>query len=573
MLRQTRSSVVSSGMWLILPLTFLLCLNGAWWGIFEIWNPDQMAFKDFFREGHPPFSPEKFDKPPLLPYINFFLSAVPREIVTLAYEVVTGTKAGKSLDFVGIGLAKFWQAMFACGCVYFVWRIVANSIDAAIAMVPAILLATSAGFIIQAHLITTDLPLVFFMLLAFWAAQRVFLRGVWLDYVAAGMLIGLTGAMKYNGMVVGIALPVFHFFRTAPKEWLRAAFDPRLVVAVILVPIGFLAGNPFVIVEFERFLRDLTYLFATSQAFIGAGGDSTAEPGVMSMLANDLVGWPLFIIGAIAAVYSTYLIVRTTNARLRATTLAAIAVTAIYGWYLHTRTGLHVRWVLPLVPFALIAASAGWSRLRATQPQAATGVLSVLVAYGLLCSAWAGSRFAVDPRFDAIDWVRSNVPSGSRIESSNYVPRWTRYAGIDVADIRMPSVSGRHRLFLEAFAGDERITSLVPEYEKETADDAAWYSIAELQRRNPDFVVISSLYYSRFMDPRLQRLYPEISEYFARLQSDQSGYSLVFDETCCRVPAWIYPGEIPFVDNRIAILERDGHLRSQVNRITDDYVR
>ena len=40
-------------------LTALLCAVGIWWGWTEIWNPDQMTFKDLFREGHLPFSPSR----------------------------------------------------------------------------------------------------------------------------------------------------------------------------------------------------------------------------------------------------------------------------------------------------------------------------------------------------------------------------------------------------------------------------------------------------------------------------------------------------------------------------------
>ena len=67
--------------WLPVLLTALLCAGGSWWGYTEIWNADQMAFKDLFREGAWPFSPPHFDKPPLLTYINFVFSVAPRVVL------------------------------------------------------------------------------------------------------------------------------------------------------------------------------------------------------------------------------------------------------------------------------------------------------------------------------------------------------------------------------------------------------------------------------------------------------------------------------------------------------------
>ncbi|MGH8223583.1 MAG: ArnT family glycosyltransferase, partial [Woeseiaceae bacterium] len=257
--------VIESRAWLAVALTAVLCANGIWWGGPEIWNADQMAFKDFFREGHLPFSPEKFDKPPLLSYINFFFSMVPREAVVVGLELITGKEYGDSLNFLSVWLAKLLQLLFACGSVYLMWRIAASFATRGAAMISALLLATSAGFIVQSHLITTDLPLVFFMLLAFRGAQRIVTRGDMRVYVLAGVLAGLTGAMKYNGLIVGIAIPVFHAFRAYEGKLLPVIFNRRLIAGVAAVPAGFLLGNPFALIEYRRFATDLGYLFKTSE--------------------------------------------------------------------------------------------------------------------------------------------------------------------------------------------------------------------------------------------------------------------------------------------------------------------
>lgn len=550
--------VVESGAWTAIALTAFLCANGIWWGITEIWNADQMAFKNFFREGFLPFSPERFDKPPLLSYINFFFSMAPREVVVRGLEIITGEQYGDSLNFISVWLAKFLQLLFACGSVYLVWRIIANFGERSAALVCALLLATSAGFIVQAHLITTDLPLVFFMLLAFAYSQRIVLRGELRDYVLAGVLVGLTGAMKYNGLIVGIAIPVFHAFRSYEGRIVPVIFNWRLIAGVSTVPVGFLIGNPFALIEYRRFATDIAYLFATSQDFVGAGGDALQDSHLLSIVGNDLIGWPLFVVLAVAMPVSLFFAFRNGDRKTLASVCAGGLTCILYGLYLFPRSGVHVRWALPLVPFALIMSSMATARCRKASLGFCRMTVATLVLYGLVCSVWVGVRFAKDPRFAAIEWVAENVPPGSRLESTNYTPDWDKHRAVNVDNVDMPSVSGRRRLYEQQFAEKPRVLQMARQFERETRESLDWYTMESLRARGADYVVVSSLYYDRFMSGRLAELYPDLRQFFSILGSPDrsSGYSVAFHGQCCEPVPFLYPKSIMFVDNRITIYKR-----------------
>lgn len=537
----------------MVALTAALCINGMWWGWTEIWNADQMAFKNHFREGYLPFSPSSFSKPPLFSYFNFVFSAAPRELLALTLEYVTGNEYGDKLDFVGVWLAKTWQTLFACGSVYLLWRIVANFGDRASGIIPSLLLASSAGFIVQAHLITTDLPVVFFMLVAFWAAQKIVIRGEMRDYVLAGLLVGLTGAMKYNGLVIGIAIPVFHFFRVNRVGLAAWLLHPGLIAAAALVPVGFFLGNPFALIEFDRFVGDLTYLFATSPEFIGASGDSTRDPNIAAVLANDLVGWPLFLTLVAALPVSVYLIVKEGRSCRSATVWAACLTAGIYASYFSTRTNLQVRWVLAIVPFALVTFVPFWQYLRVRMPLAVKIFTALLISYGIVCSIWVGLRFTIDPRNDAVDWVGESVPPGAVIESSPYTPRWNRHREIDIVNIRMPAMSGRRRIFEKVFSDDPRIMNQLQLREKE---NIYWYSTKALESRRPDYIAMSSIYYNRYTSGRVAEAYPELKNYFTLLLKGDTAYEVGFDRSCCRPISILYPHNLLFVDHRLVILSR-----------------
>jgi hypothetical protein len=72
----------------------------------------------------------------------------------------------------------------------------------------------------------------------------------------------------------------------------------------------------------------------------------------------------------------------------------------------------------------------------------------------------------------------------------------------------MPFVTGRERLFEVLFPNNEFING-TEEDQRNAEQDVAWFTGAQLAKRHPDFVVIDSLYYQRFMDSGIRSdLYP-----------------------------------------------------------------
>ena len=120
----------------------------------------------------------------------------------------------------------------------------------------------------------------------------------------------------------------------------------------------------------------------------------------------------------------------------------------------------------------------------------------------------------------------------------------------------MPFVTGRERLFERVFPGNAFING--SEATRRAAEERLrWYSVAELTRRDPDYVVVNSLYYGRFLDPGLRsELYPSMREYFETLLGERSPYRIVFDRRSPAVPALVYPRDIDFLANRATILAK-----------------
>jgi hypothetical protein len=117
----------------------------------------------------------------------------------------------------------------------------------------------------------------------------------------------------------------------------------------------------------------------------------------------------------------------------------------------------------------------------------------------------------------------------------------------------MPFVTGRERLFEILFPNNEFING-TEEDQKKAQEDVAWFTKSELDKRHPDYVVIDSLYYERFMDSGIRRdLYPSMYEYFDSLLQAKYAYHIVFDQESHHVPGWVYPKDIDFTHNRVTI--------------------
>jgi hypothetical protein len=120
----------------------------------------------------------------------------------------------------------------------------------------------------------------------------------------------------------------------------------------------------------------------------------------------------------------------------------------------------------------------------------------------------------------------------------------------------MPFVTGRERLFEVLFPGNEFING-TEEDRLRAEKKIAWYSKERLMERKPDYLILDSLYYQRFIEPGIRRdLYPSMYEFFDSMLNERYAYRIVFDRESEQTPSWTYPQEIDFTHNRVTILAR-----------------
>jgi 4-amino-4-deoxy-L-arabinose transferase-like glycosyltransferase len=538
---------------LAISLGLIFGLYGInWGGWVEYWNPDQMAFKTIFYGSRKiPFEPIFFHKPPFHTYFNYFLCVYPFEIIQRAARKILNL----SLDIQSAKIiwSRLLTIFLFLGSIALVFRITRMYFDIWAARIVALIFATSAGFIVESHFLTADIPVLFWMLVAFAFAQNISLRGRLFDYIGAGFFTGIATATKYNGLGVGIAIVVAHILISRPISWKALVFSKKHFLGLGMVVIGFFVGNPFAFDPNSDFIDDFWYNYLTTPVYEGeiAIGHSY---GKFLSLFTEIIGLPSLIICLIAFLFAFYFLFSAENSdRSKTGVILLLSVFILYYWKFGSFPRLEVRFVMPIVPFVLMLSSPLINAIKSKPVIVA--FLFFLITYNCISSFYVGKRFAEDPRMEAREWVIHHIPGGSYVEYTGYTFNWNKLPNVNLNHKSLPGISGRKKLFEEIFTNNPWLIEQVQRRERDNRKE--WYALEELMKRQPDYIAVNSLYYDRFFSGKVAKLYPSIQNFFENLLKERYPYTIVFDQESQRSPSLLYPRQINFVDNRITILARN----------------
>ena len=534
---------------LIIALLFAVAfsLHGIHWGRVEEWAPDQMVFKTLFHPGELPLNPKEFRRPPFHTYFTFFLSTVPFYVVGKFFPV-------DSLLGPRLLWSRALTVLLFMGSIVLVFQISKRFFGLFAARMITLLFSTSAGFIAFNHFLTVDIPVMFWMLLALYFAQKIMIDGSDRDYLLSGFFTGIATATKYNGLGVGIALVVAHLLSLKTSSWKKAAFDKRLIGGLFLVGVGFIAGNPFSVLDYPTFISDFMLNYAVTPVYEGVNTGHGYVKFFVNMI--EIVGFPSFFVFSLGVGISCFLVYRSKQTSdQKKGMLLLLLVFLLYYWKIGSFPTLPVRFVLPVVPVWLMMSGPFWERIRGCRSVWAL-LFAILISYNLICSFYIGNRFLEDPRMQAQVWVKAKIPEHRSIEFTSYSPDFNKIINLETR--KMPLIGGRIRLLKPLFTEDLRVRERMAQTER--LQDESWYSLERLMIRQPEYIAINSLYYERFIESKVGDLYPSIKEFFVELIGEKYPYKIVFDRESERPPPWVYPQEIDFLHNRMTILKREASM-------------
>ena len=370
-----------------------------------------------------------FDYPSLVIYLHAGVA-----ILRFLWGALNGEWA--SLDAYSIaavyGACRVVTAVIGAATVWLTWRLARELSGRAVALLAAAQLAVNPLHVRESHYVLTDVPMTALTMLALWLAVRASRIRTVAAYAWAAAACGLAAAAKYNGGIVLVAVGV---------TWLlyeRDAADRGRKAAAIAgaAALAFLVAAPYTLLDMPAFLDGFAAQF--SRFAIPPAGAEPAWLTYLKHLSPPRARW--WVPAGLAGVALLWW-----RHRTRRAWTPLIVYAFAYFYVLASHSHVFGRYALPLVPVLCVLTSVAIvETVRALHRVPALSkplTLRLMWTAALAVALWPPAAEAVrwldalkrpDTRGMAADWLKANVPRGTRVAVENSGPTYLDAAGLRV---------------------------------------------------------------------------------------------------------------------------------------------
>jgi tetratricopeptide (TPR) repeat protein len=375
------------------------------------------------------------------PALSFYVTLV-MQLCFRVYHllVVGGGSAAEFTSYVSNHSDRFFlfarsvSALVGALTVWLTYRLARRHFGRTAGLAAGLLLALNPLHILTSqHIADPNLLAMLFVLLATFALTRVAEGGTVRDSIEAGALIGLAGACKYVPLVLVIPYLVAHGAvgqaekrRTWATGWLAGLPGRRAVwLGLLAILAAVFIASPFLFLDWQRTVHDFGVqrrsLFSD---WVGQTEFPISLPTYLAVSLPHALGWPAYLL----SLAGLLLIFR---AGRRGVVLGLIPVTMLLANGM--LKAAQERYVLPAVPFLLIAAALAFERglawLRRRVPSRAIAMPAAAMA-GLLAIGWSVPEFLSarrelalpDSRHAARGWINANIDRSAGLAVELYGP-------------------------------------------------------------------------------------------------------------------------------------------------------
>lgn len=433
------------------------------------------------------FNPHFFNYPALMFYVNFLIQLIQFVFGYLLGIYPSVNSFGSTLTTLVLP-SRLLISLFDIGTIYITYSLAKRMGGESVGLIASAFVAVNPLLIEQAHYITVDTPLAFFVMLSLLCIHGTVGSSERKRYLAAGVSIGLAAATKYTGALLLPVLVIIHMLNSGSMaRAFQTLSNPKLWLAAASAAGVFFLSNPFIILSNDEFVRDFSFeQYHVSYGHLGLDpSQSTLQYYILEVMARNF-GWPLFLL-----LVGTLLmfVVRKERNNLMMMTFPLLYFVIISSWQMRAP-----RYSLPMFPLFLIVTAIGatqlWQASAAFFSRWAAGHQSIAhqvtvgttIALGVILLAqplaldydFQRSISAPDTRTLVKGWIASHVPPGSTIATGPF-------------GIALPDTLYRV-LFIPFLAQEpERITAFY---------DTRWYE-------DCDLLIASDFDYGRYrMEPK-----------------------------------------------------------------------
>lgn len=319
-------------------------------------------------------------------------------------------------------ISRMISAFMGTATVLVVYRITEELFDKKTALVAALFLGCTYLHVRESHFGVTDIPMAFFIMLAFLFIVKSYKTSRLKHYIFSGIFTGLAISTKYLGGILVVPMAITHIFNIF-KEGLNARrifFDKRIISFGIVMIMFFFAGTPFAFFDWINFIADNV----GSSQFLSIKGNPAFNIAESRNWIYQLkvslffgMGWPLLLSSIIGL---AVLFRRDVKKALLVSSFPVAYYCYLGGWY-----ATCVRYSVPIVPFLCITAALFFTELiNVALKKAALATrcfmipfLILILLYPSLYNIFQFDRLltAKDNRLIASEWFSANVKRGCTI--------------------------------------------------------------------------------------------------------------------------------------------------------------
>jgi 4-amino-4-deoxy-L-arabinose transferase-like glycosyltransferase len=379
---------------------------------------------EMFARGN--LNPEYFANPPAFTYVLHGLFALWNGGASGAVHAYAHDPAALYT------LARVAAAVLGTIALWLLYLTGARLWGRAVGLLAAAIEAVAFLPVFYAHLALNDAPTLAPATLSLLGSAGVLRKGRALDYLVAGIGLGLAAATKYTAGIMLLPLLAaiaMRLLQRRPKATRRALGG--LVLAGLFALVAFLIANPYAALDFKRFHAELAHqstLSGESQGKLGAPKDG----GLVYYLWSFT--WGLGWAPSIAALGGAIAVWR----RERAAGWLLVPAALLFLVFMGTEGRYFGRWLMPIFPIACLLAAlfvallVGWA-VREQGAGARRGALAALLVAGVLVQGLVSSIHAgivlsrADTRNLTRSWMVAHIPAGAKIVAEPVEPEeWAR---------------------------------------------------------------------------------------------------------------------------------------------------
>lgn len=546
--------------WLLIA-AFALYITGINWGLpsSEDWLSDSLA----------PFHPLlglmkgfSFGYLHKYPLVHQFILAILNLPVVIAALVKSDPSNGVSLfELVNtlrspsyasalILIDRLVSVAMALGIIHYVYKITRELFNDRAALIASAIVLCNGVLCSYAHMAKVEVPYLFWAMLALLYLVRSVKYSLVSDHIKCALFIALCIGTKDQGYALFI-LPVLLYlvvwtfvFRKSEFSDVRSFLKGKLFLFGIVSLLSIVVTQNLVL-NWEGFVYRFGILTGwngvRSKAFAPTleGDVALFIDSAFIMISSGAITVPFYIASLSGIALLIYSLVRRKNmTRTFVRLLPFVSMVSYYLFFVQIIKQTNPRFSLP--QSVLLPVYAGYffdfllAKVSGVKKQAVYAVLALITVFSLYESVSVSANYTDDLRYEAENWMDSNVPDGTHVEYYGYLHYEPRYTSRFTA----------YRVTARPF---------------------------DLNKRNPDYIVLTSHYYPRFikeknyttqsgriMTTEKEKTFieSEFADYIPRLLNGELGYrrAAYFEK---RQKWYKYVKYSRISPDHIIILERD----------------